>query len=86
MVFFSDGKDINSSDRILIGSYDLTVKKVDLQDAGIYTCHVFNTAGAALGMATVTVNSMYQSINFCPFLVRVFPDKNWLSISLDTEL
>ncbi|XP_063423731.1 cell adhesion molecule DSCAM-like [Mytilus trossulus] len=54
--WLKDGKDITSSDRILIGSSDLTVKKVDLTDAGIYTCHAFNMAGAIFNTATVIVN------------------------------
>ncbi|CAC5391000.1 unnamed protein product [Mytilus coruscus] len=80
--WLKDGKDIIPSDRILIGSSDLTVKKVDLYDAGIYTCHAFNMAGAVFGMATVTVNMK-------PEFIKSPLDKTvilGLSVDMDCEV
>lgn len=58
LFFFSDSTEVVTSDRIVIDTSGLLVKQVELEDAGIYTCHAFNMAGSVVAMATVTVYSM----------------------------
>jgi hypothetical protein len=56
----SDSTEVVTSNRIVIDTSGLLVKQVELEDAGIYTCHAFNMAGSVVVMATVTVYSMYS--------------------------
>ena len=86
--WFKDGKEIASSDRYRIafveGTASLEISRIDMTDAGNFTCRATNSVGSKDSSGALIVQGWMETLHFIPTVHHVHIKASFLRSRLLT--